>query len=942
MQYTQWRSAVSYIDLRSKLHALLLVTISFGVLSCDGIGADEQEMMSHARQYMAAKEINAAVIELKNLLQKNAAHGEARFMLAEISLMRGDLKSAEKEVRHAIDAGWNEPASQRLYAEILLRLGENDKLRDIPVKDVYPAEVRADLIGLWAAAAIARQDLDDARKSLELGAPIDSDARWILLSGIRLHLLNEEVDKASAELTHALTLYPDDQDFWLLQAAIAENRHDTELYTSSLRRVLELDPPKLMTFRGRQAALSLVQSSLANNDIKNAGSVLDKVLKQYPGDPAANYFAAVIAYADHHYDKAIEYLNLVLKVVPEHRESLQLMGNVNYAKKDFQQAAYYLQKATLAKPDDMAAQAMLGKTYLALGQYGDAEERLKYVSSRVKKNPELTALIGITRLKSGDTAAGVAELEKASLMNPEDMTIKEELARAYVLSGNTQMAIDSLESIYGGDIKASEYRGRVILILAYLQQGKNEAALKLAQDLSTQIPNAALPVNLAGAAYEGMRDYETARKQYQRALDISADDVLARLSLAELDIKDGDIDTAASRYQEVLKKHPDLTTALIGMARISAARHDSEHAIKLLEKARAGNDRDTKSRLLLANYYLTSNNPVKALEYADEAQAINGKDLRILAVRAAAQVDSKNPDAKKTLDTLLAAAPDLAYGHYYLAKYYLSSNNASGARKSLEKAIELAPDYLDALVAMSNLERLTGNFDAAFQIAKSLQKKYPGNTAGYLLEADVLIATNKPDEAIKVLTSALPIASKGDVVIRISKIHQARGRLAEGYSVLKKWIESHPEDISVRYSLAVSYMLKKDYSNAINAYESINDIRPDIPGVLNDLAWLYNETGKPGALEMARRAHQLVPDNPAIQDTYGWLLVQGGRTTSGLTMLEEAAGKAPGMLDIQYHYASALEKSGDKDKAKSLLEKILATDKPFSERESAESMLKSL
>ena len=117
--------------------------------------------------------------------------------------------------------------------------------------------------------------------------------------------------------------------------------------------------------------------------------------------------------------------------------------------------------------------------------------------------------------------------------------------------------------------------------------------------------------------------------------------------------------------------------------------------------------------------------------------------------------------------------------------------------------------------------------------------------------------------------------------------------------------------------------------DAIAQYEIILEKQPDNVAVLNDLAWLYNEKGKAGALEMAERANKLAPDNAAIQDTYGWLLVQSGREESGLIALEKAAAKLSSVPTVRYHLAVALSQVGEKSRAKKELDAILQADKAF-------------
>ena len=90
--------------------------------------------------------------------------------------------------------------------------------------------------------------------------------------------------------------------------------------------------------------------------------------------------------------------------------------------------------------------------------------------------------------------------------------------------------------------------------------------------------------------------------------------------------------------------------------------------------------------------------------------------------------------------------------------------------------------------------------------------------------------------------------------------------------------------------------------------------QPDNVLVLNNLAWAYQQVKDPRALETAERAYKLKPDNAAVADTLGWMLVEQGNTTRGLELLQKAVAAAPKALEIRYHLAQAWVKSGDKVK----------------------------
>ncbi len=46
-------------------------------------------------------------------------------------------------------------------------------------------------------------------------------------------------------------------------------------------------------------------------------------------------------------------------------------------------------------------------------------------------------------------------------------------------------------------------------------------------------------------------------------------------------------------------------------------------------------------------------------------------------------------------------------------------------------------------------------------------------------------------------------------------------------------------------------------------------------------------------METAERAYKLEPDNAAVADTLGWMLVEQGNTKRGVELLQKAVAAAP-------------------------------------------------
>src|SRR4030067_1461809 len=64
-----------------------------------------QALVSEARQYQQKGDNDAAIIQLKNALQKDPDDSEARYLLGTIYYETGDPQSAEKAQRNALSLG---------------------------------------------------------------------------------------------------------------------------------------------------------------------------------------------------------------------------------------------------------------------------------------------------------------------------------------------------------------------------------------------------------------------------------------------------------------------------------------------------------------------------------------------------------------------------------------------------------------------------------------------------------------------------------------------------------------------------------------------------------------------------------------------------------------------------------------------------------------------
>ncbi len=244
----------------------------------------------------------------------------------------------------------------------------------------------------------------------------------------------------------------------------------------------------------------------------------------------------------------------------------------------------------------------------------------------------------------------------------------------------------------------------------------------------------------------------------------------------------------------------------------------------------------------------------------------------------------------------------------------------------LEEALALDPDEaelyeLRAAVTLVNVAR-DGDTDALKKavlsdLAISIEKA-PDRAEPHILQGRVMQLTGDPDEAHASLRRAIEIdPSKGIAYILLAEM------LTE---------QDKPED-------------------AKQIYEEMLRVHPEHVGVKNNLAFLLasGDSVTPADLDraqtLAQDAKKASPDNAAIADTLGWVMLKKRVPRAAIPLFREAVGNAQNSdmrATARYHLALAYEQTGEPAKAIAELEIALGEDESFADRGDAAATLERL
>ena len=917
---------------------LALVLLALGLAACSE--PDDTELVQRAQAYLQEAKTRAAALELRNALQRNPDNAQARFLLGQIHLDTGDGASAAKEFRRAEQLGWDAAATTLGHAAALLQQRDaHGALEQAQVDNNWPATAQANLHAVRALAWLMTGDRQQAQTAIQHARELDGKALYLARAEALALMMQQQYSEAQQRLAAALQQYPGNQDLLLLQASNALLANDRDTALSAYARVIAAQPPAFVTRNGRQAYLGSARVHILNQDYAAALENLQPLLKQGADDPEINYLMGVVAFEQQDFDQAEVYLRKILKLAPNHEPTLLLFGAVSYAQGKFEQAAYHLSKYLSAQPDNRNARKLLGRTYIALEQPERARQALAAAGDTASRDDaELLALIGVSELQGGRTQAGIASLEKAVSMQPDSAALRQQLAQAYLSRGDTPQAIEQLERLIAADDDSARRAGMMV-VFAYLRDGDQRKALARAEAMLQAAPNDAGLLTLMGVVHSAAGDSKAARAYFEQAVQQQPGHVGALTSLARMAIQQGRPEEAADYYQRILQARPDHVPSMMALAQLAQQQGNSEDWLRWLQQARQTSADSIDARVLLAEYYLRQGELGRVETLIREMQEAGGESYALLAVRAQWLIAGKRyQQAVTTIRQMIELRSKLYVGHYLLGLNYYRMGQPDAAISSLSRAHTLAPDDLRTGLLLAQLQLRQRDAAGALRVTEAVLQAHPQNASLLSLQGEVYLALGRYAEAAAVLDQAWQSQPSPALLIRRFDASRKLKGTAASLPLLQQWLQQHPDDVVVRLKLAETYQINGQPKQAVEQYAILLEQQPDNVVVLNNIAWMYHSLGDERALEVARRAHEL-NQSAAIQDTYGWILLQNGQTDKAVALLKQAADAMPGVADVQYHYAVALHQAGDRQQARKLLQSLLDSGVRFEGREQARRLL---
>lgn len=889
-------------------------------------------LLADAQQYRQKGEARAAIIQLKNLLQKEPDSAPARLLLGSIYIDTGEALSAEKELRKARSLGLGSQQVMPLLGKAWLMLGQFDKvLAEIADDAAQPANVLA----LRGDALLALGRQDEARAVFARLLEAHPGQVEALLGLARLAAQEQQLSATELLLAQALNNAPANLDALRLQGDLLRLQGKNGAARLAYMHILKLKPDNT------QAHIDLANLDILENRYLEAAAQLATARKTAPNSLGLLQAQAMLDFRQGKNKAALQSLQLVLRAAPEHMPAILLAGAVQLKLGSPQLAETYLQRFLAVYPTHVYALKMMASIELMRGKTDAALDLLQPALSTFPNDVELLSLAGEAHLRARRYDKAAAFFEQANTLAPDTARLHAALGMSHLGMGENSRAIDELERASVLDKNTPQVG--TILVLTLLRHQQNDKALATVKMLEQQQGTNPLLLNLKGGVYLALRDVPAARASFEQALGMDPVYLAALNNLAQLDLAGKKPQQAQQRFERALAKAPKNADLCAALAKLAASQGKTDEARRWLERGHRDNRDAVAPALLLSNFYLQTGAPDKALELARTLQAGHPGDADALAMRA--QVEYGAGQTQAALDSyskLASIQTTSAPVQMRISSLHLALGEHQNALQAVKRAQVLDPTLLEARVVEVALLLALNRQHDALAVARQVQHQQPKLAAGYKLEGDVLMAQKLPQDAVKLYQHALQLSNIGPMQVQLYRALLAAGQLREADARMAAWLQDKPDDLGLRSYVAGVKLAAKQYRSAIEQLQYI--VAKDAANVaaLNDLAWAYQQQQDPRALATAEQALKLVPDNPIVLDTLGWIVLEQGDVKQATTLLRKAAGLAPKLAEIQYHLGAALAKSGDKPGARKQLEQLLAAHKNFPQRAEAQALLTQL
>ncbi len=896
--------------------------------------AAHADYISNARDALKKGDLKSAQIDLRNAVRADPQNAEAHFLLGRVSIELGDPVAAEREADAARQRGYDPHQAVPLLTQAMMGQGKYQQLLDTLKPDGKDATLDADILVARGYALIGLKKPDDAQKSFAEAQKAAPNAVEPLLADARLSVARADLNGAQAKIDQAIAAQPKSVEALLAKAQLLRLKNDGPGSMAVLDDLIAGQPSAM------QAHLDRASLALAMGKNDQAKADIEAVLKGTPGNVQAIYLAAVMEAQAGHFDVADKDLERIAGFIGRIQRGFYLQAVVKEQLGQYEQAEDSARKYLARFPNDIAGYKVLARVQFAKKRPDQVIDTLAKVAESGKGDAETYDLLGRAYAATNRSTDAVNAFQKAQSMAPNDVGLQTRLASARMGMGDVEAAMGDLEHTLQLVPKAPAV-GEALFFASLASGDMDKAADALAKVKAMQ-GDTEVTGNLEGLMHLAKTELPQAEEVFTALVKKYPDFSPAKVNLARIVAMRGDQPHAEALLAEVLAKTPTSEPALTMAVFYKLQNGRLDDAIAIMKKAHAAAPSSPATTANLGELYIRDGKAQQALDLAMVEKPPISNAVEIYSLKAAAYLAlGQKKEARDTYAELLKQDTNIVGARRQLVALLIEAGDFEAARSTLTAGIAASPRNYQLYQDLAMIDLKSTGVEAALATADRLIGQDHDFTDLRALKGDLYLAANRPNDAVDSYQKEFQANPSSMLVVRLAGAEMRAGRVDAATKQLIEWVSSHGDDFTVLQQLSEILLATDHYGDAAVYLEQLLKKKPYDAVALNNLAWIYQQKGDARALGTARRAYVLAP-NAQTADTLGWILVTTGDPGNGVALLRQANTEASSDPRVVYHYAVALKDTGDKNEAIKQLNLVVGMKGSTKEKEDAQRLLTDL
>nr|WP_321399831.1 tetratricopeptide repeat protein [uncultured Desulfobacter sp.] len=739
--------------------------------------------IKNARQFIARKKPQTAIIEYRNAISIAPNNDVALFELAEAYVLTRQINAAVRYYKLAAKANPRNILPLLRLAQVFMQTGQLIEAREHISKalEINPTSIEA--LHLLAGVQIKERDTDSAIETLNKALSLDNENVKTYVSLAQLHLKNNDPVKAEQVYLTALSHDSASRAAYMGLVRLYGLQKKWDKAEDLLKKVMETP----------------------GNTLKKYTDIANFYQGQKKYDLAEEYFQKAVRFDDGRVeplinlaefyarqqkaDKAIETMERALAKLPKSPLILSGLSQIYLRFNRVDEAEKTVAKALEINGENEGALLQQGRVMMAQKNFKEALNRFDQVISMNRLNAKAyyyrAACIG----QRGATDRPEQEIFRAAvgmLDQPEEFEIDQikgnllaaitvdpslldariKLLEIYILEKNLTKAKEQMQEIF--KLSAPNIRIMTLLSGIHLLEGDTQGAQKILENIIKNRPGYLPAYIRLGMLYSSLGKPDKAFDYLKKAFDMKPDQVGIVKMMVDIYMGRGENDQAlklADTYAERL--FPEKKAFFDNLkGEIYLASRQSETALHFFEKAASQEPRFIQPRMHMARLMTGQKKLNQALEQYQ-------------------QIESVNPAHVPTLISM--------------GVIYDTLGNVNKAEEYYRKVLELNPKHAEAANNLAFiLSERKKDVDEAFEYAAIAREKDPKNpnvldTMGWVFyqKGNYLNALSELEESLKIKPeSALACFHYGMALYRTKAFEKARQYFKKALDIDPKFKDS--------------------------------------------------------------------------------------------------------------------------------------------------------